>query len=194
VKTAGIILAAGESKRMGRAKAFLPFRGGTFLSTLAETFGAFCSPVIAVFGFDGDAAALRAPAGVTPVVNRGYRRGMLTSLQAGLRSLDLNPAGRVLFTLVDHPAISRQTIASLLETEAAIAIPRTGGQRGHPVLITSAVAEEYLLEPETAKVRDVIDRHAGRILYVDVDDPGIRDDVDDPAVYQALLAREAARL
>jgi hypothetical protein len=61
------------------------------------------------------------------------------------------------------------------------------------VLITRVIAEEYLREPDSAKVRDVIDRHAGRILYIDVDDPGIRDDVDDPAVYQALLAREAAR-
>jgi len=40
----------------------------------------------------------------------------------------------------------------------------------------------------------VIDRHAADILYVDVEDPGIRDDVDDPALYEALLAREAARL
>ncbi|MDE3195168.1 MAG: NTP transferase domain-containing protein, partial [Acidobacteriota bacterium] len=89
MKTAGIILAAGESRRMGRAKAFLPFRGGTFLSTLAATFGAFCSPVVAVFGFEGEAAARKAPAGVRAAINADYRQGMLTSLQAGLRALDL---------------------------------------------------------------------------------------------------------
>jgi len=42
-------------------------------------------------------------------------------------------------------------------------------------------------------VRDVIDRHAGEIEYIDKDDPGISDDIDDPALYEKLLAREAAR-
>ena len=194
MKTAGIILAAGESRRMGRAKAFLPFRGGTFLSTLAGTFLQFCSPVIAVFGFEGDAAAGKAPDGVVPVINREYRVGMLTSLQAGLRALDLRAIDRVLFTLVDHPAVSATTVAALLAKQADIAIPRHDGKRGHPVLMRASVASQYLDEPAGAKVRDVIDRHRDRILYVDVDDPGIHDDVDDPANYQALLAREAARL
>jgi molybdenum cofactor cytidylyltransferase len=193
VRTAGIILAAGESRRMGRAKAFLPFRDGTFLSTLAETFAPFCSPVIAVFGFDGDNAARLAPPGVTPVVNRQYEHGMLTSLQAGLRSLDLPATDRVLFTLVDHPAIAPQTLARLLASDADIAIPRFDGKRGHPVLVSRAIAADFLREPENALVRDVIDRNADRILYIDVNDPGIRDDVDDPSLYEALLAREAAR-
>jgi CTP:molybdopterin cytidylyltransferase MocA len=193
VKTAGIILAAGESRRMGRAKAFLPFRNGTFLSTLADSFGVFCAPLIAVFGFDGDAAAALAPAGVIPVVNREYQGGMLTSLQAGLRALDPGTVDRVLFTLVDHPATAPETVARLIATDAEIAIPRHNGQRGHPVLISRTIGDEYLREPQDAVVRDTIDRHAASIVYVDVNDPGIRDDVDDPAVYAALLAREAAR-
>ena len=49
-----IILAAGESRRMGRPKALLPFRGGTFISVLAGNPGQFCSPVYAVFGFDAE--------------------------------------------------------------------------------------------------------------------------------------------
>jgi len=179
---------------MGRPKAFLPFRDGTFLSTLAETFAPFCSPVVAVFGFDGDAAARLAPPGVTPVINRQYRHGMLTSLQAGLRALDLSATNRVLFTLVDHPAVSPETLARLVATHADIAIPRLDGKRGHPVLISRDIAQALLREPETAMVRDVIDRNIDRILYVDVNDLGIRDDVDDPSLYEALLTREAARL
>ena len=94
---------------MGRAKALLPFRDGTFLSVLAGTLGAFCSPVIAVFGFDGERVSQSAPASVTAVVNHEYQLGMLTSLQTGLRALGSLPA-RVLFTLVDHPAVSRATV------------------------------------------------------------------------------------
>ncbi|HKD04723.1 MAG TPA: nucleotidyltransferase family protein [Bryobacteraceae bacterium] len=194
MKTAGIILAAGESKRMGRAKAFLPFRSGTFLSTLAGAFQPFCDPLIAVFGFDGDAAATLAPNGVQAVVNRDYRLGMLTSLQAGLRAVGLDSIDRVFFTLVDHPAVSSATLEALCGSKAKIAIPRFAGKRGHPVLIGREIAREYLAEPQEALVRDVIDRQADRIEYIEVPDPGIHDDVDDPAVYAALLEREAVRL
>jgi molybdenum cofactor cytidylyltransferase len=181
---------------MGRAKALLPFRDGTFLSVLAGTLAPYCSPIVAVFGFDGETVAFGVPEGVVPVINRDYRLGMLTSLQTGLHALvDPVKAGdgkSVLFTLVDHPAISRATVEKLIAAAAPIAIPRIAGKRGHPVLIRAEIALEFLAEPGTSKVRDVIDRHAEGIRYIDVDDPGICDDVDNPALYEALLAREAA--
>jgi CTP:molybdopterin cytidylyltransferase MocA len=192
VNPAAIILAAGESRRMGRAKAFLPFRGGTFLSNIAGTLGERCSPVIAVFGFDAQKCIeLARPLGVRAVENPNYPLGMLTSLQAGLRVVPKR-CDAVLFTLVDHPAISLSTMEALLRSDALIAIPRFENRRGHPVLIRRAIFEEFLLEPPESKVRDVIDRHAAEIAYIDVADPGISDDIDDPALYEKLLAREAS--
>jgi len=189
-RTAAVILAAGESRRMGRPKAFLPFRGGTFLSNIAGTLAERCSPVIAVFGFDAPGLMRKADAaGITSVENRDYARGMLTSLQAGLRAA--GDCDTVLFTLVDHPAISRATVDALLDSGAPIAIPRFQGKRGHPVCIRRQIVQEFLAEPVESKVRDVIDRHAGEIDYLDVADPGISDDIDDPALYAQLLAREA---
>ena len=177
---------------MGRPKAYLPFRDGTFLSSISGVLGLRCSPVIAVFGFDAERLAGLAPEGVTPVRNPNYEMGMLTSLQAGLRAV---PAAcdTVLFTLVDHPAISGETTDRLLQSDAAIAIPRFAGKRGHPVLVRRRIFEEFLEEPLSAKVRDLIDRHAGEIDYLEVDDPGISDDIDDPQLYEGLLAREALR-
>lgn len=186
-----IILAAGESRRMGRPKALLPFRTGTFLSTLADTLAAFCTPVIAVLGFQGELLAPQVPPGVRAVVNAHYQAGMLTSLQTGLNALDLANADRILFTLVDHPAVSPATITALLKSNAPIAIPRYNGRRGHPVIINATIAREFLDEPVSAKVRYLIDRHSAGIDYIDVPDPGINDDIDDPALYQALLEREA---
>jgi molybdenum cofactor cytidylyltransferase len=192
VNPAAIILAAGESRRMGRAKAFLPFRGGTFLSNIAETLGERCSPVIAVFGFDAQRCMrLAGPLGIRTVENPDYPLGMLTSLQAGLRVLP-NEADAVFFTLVDHPAISHSTVDALLRSEALIAIPRFENRRGHPVLIRRAIFDEFLSEPPASKVRDVIDRHSAEIAYIEVGDPGISDDIDDPALYEKLLAREAS--
>ncbi len=191
MKAAAIILAAGESRRMGRPKATLPFRGGTFLSVLAETLGLFCSTVIAVFGASADALTAAAPAGLKTVANRKWEQGMLTSLQAGLKAVPKS-CDAVLFTLVDHPAVQPSTLAALLQTTEPIAIPRNAGKRGHPVLLTRPLFEEFLREPATSQVRDLINRHADKIEYVEVSDTAIFDDIDDPALYQQLLARESA--
>jgi len=192
VNSAAIILAAGESRRMGRAKAFLPFRGGTFLSNIAGTLCQRCSPVIAVFGFDAQRCIeVARPLGLRTVENPHYSLGMLTSLQAGLRAIP-KPCDAVLFTLVDHPAISLATVDALLRSRALVAIPRFENRRGHPVLIRRAICDEFLREPPESKVRDVIDRHAAEIEYIEVGDPGISDDIDDPALYEQLLAREAS--
>ena len=192
VSTAAIILTAGESRRMGRVKAYLPFRGGTFLSVLSSTFRPHCDAVIAVFGFDGEHLASLAPPEVSTTVNREYELGMLTSLQQGLRFAAASGGfDRYLFTLVDHPAVAASTIRALLDSPARIAIPRTNGKRGHPVLIDRGIAAEFLTEPSSAKVRDTIDRNRDLIDYVDVADLAINDDIDDPALYEALIAREA---
>ena len=201
VKAAGIILAAGESRRMGRPKALLPFRGGTFVSEIAENLGRHCEPVIAVFGFDA-ANVMRSAALIKPlgsfvrVENPLYRMGMLTSLQAGLRAVP-EDCDAVCFTLVDHPAVLPATVDALFggfsQCAAPIAIPRRAGKRGHPVLVRREIMAEFLAEKPEAMVRDVVDRHAAEILYLEVDDRGISDDIDNPALYEELLAREAGR-
>lgn len=180
---------------MGRAKALLPFRGGTFLSTLADTIGKYCEPVYAVFGFDAEQMMKNAPTPLVAVENPDYQQGMLTSLQAGLRAMEEMPE-RVLFTLVDHPAVAGETVRVLLETKletgAVVAMPRYRGKRGHPVLMAASVAREVLAAGREAKLNSVLDRHAAEIRYVDVDDAGVRDDIDDPESYRELLAREGA--
>jgi molybdenum cofactor cytidylyltransferase len=131
------------------------------------------------------------PGNMTAVENPRYQEGMLTSLQAGLRAIPASD--RVLFTLVDHPAIRPETVRAVLQSEAPIAIPRYRGKRGHPVVVSAAIAREFLQEPGTAEVRGVINRHADGIEYVEVDDAAIHDDVDNPELYKALLEREAVR-
>lgn len=190
---AAVVLAAGESRRMGSPKAQLPFRGGTFLSVLAETLGSFCAPVIAVFGFEAPRMMADAPNSVLAVENKDYEQGMLTSLQAGLRAVP-SSAGRILFTLVDHPAVMPTTVEALLRVDAPLAIARYGGKRGHPAIMNREIAETFLAEPATSKMNQLIDRMLHCAVYVDVDDPGVKDDIDDPALYRGLLARENAAL
>jgi molybdenum cofactor cytidylyltransferase len=184
---AGLILAAGESRRMGFPKALLEFRGETFLDGLIRTFGAHCSPVVVVLGAEAERirAGLRAAAGAVIVENRGWKLGQITSMQCGLRAVPAEARG-VLFTLVDHPNVRASTVAELVRQDGALAIPRYAGRRGHPIYFSRELAAEFEAVDPASSARVVLERHAGDIRYIDVDDPGILDDVDDPAAYRRL--------
>lgn len=191
---AGIILAAGESRRMGRDKALLSIGQQTFLGRLAGLFVERLDPVIAVVGHHRDEieAAVKLPEGAAFARNPDYRRGMLTSLQCGLRAL--HPGSQVLFTLVDVAAVSAKSVRLISEAlergSAPIVIPRCEGKRGHPVGIRWQIAEELLaLEPNESP-QTVMRRDRSRVQYLDVDDPFVLRDADTPEQYRGLIADE----
>jgi len=183
----GLILAAGEPRRMGAPKALLPYRGESFLDTLCGLFAAYCDPVIVVLGAAADEIrnAARRPAAF--IVNADFRCGQTSSMQCGLRAVP-DAAEGVLFTLVDHPAVRAETIAALLAPpRPLVRVPLYQGRRGHPVWFSRALIAEFLeLGPDGAG-RDVVRRHAAETEFVDVDDAGIVADIDDPEAYRALV-------
>jgi molybdenum cofactor cytidylyltransferase len=187
VRTAGIILAAGESRRMGTPKALLDYHGQTFLEHLAGVLGACCDSVVAVTGAHD--AQIRA--GIhTPVAlvhNPQWPSGQLTSLQAGLRAVS-SGLDRVLFTLVDHPAIRVETVRAVLASPALFAIPRFQGRRGHPVAFSASLIPEFLALAPSASARDLRERYSDRVAWLDCDDPGIIADIDDPETYRLLVS------
>jgi len=189
VSVAGLILAAGESRRMGSPKALLRYGRETFLDTLTALFQTRCSPVIVVLG--AHAAEIRAGA-LRParfVVNHDWASGMTTSLQCGLRAVPAD-AGGVLFTLVDHPAASPATLDALLAPAGAQApllrVPRYREKRGHPIWFAPQLTPEFLALPAEGAAREVVRRHVDRTEFLDLDDPGIVADIDDPEDYRAL--------
>lgn len=195
MKLAGLILAAGASSRMGRPKALLEFAGETFLDRLIGLLGAHCAPVLVVLGHQAETtrAGLRRAAEATFVLNPDWERGQLSSLQCGLRALP-EDAGGVLFTLVDLPAVQASTVERLtLQARALtppwLVIPRFQGRRGHPVACSRELIAELLALPADAQAKQVIHRRLSEAVFVDVEDPGLLRDVDDPAAYQALLGR-----
>jgi molybdenum cofactor cytidylyltransferase len=179
VNTAAIILAGGASRRMGSPKALLTLNGVSFADGLIAAF-APCDEVVVVLGHDAERIRAGISRTATFVVNPNPERGQLSSLQCGLEAV--SDADAVFFTPVDYPAIGARTVRLLLAHAGRFAMPRFEGRRGHPVLLNRELARELLLCETSA--RDVIRAHDP--VYVDVDDPGILEDVDDPASYARL--------
>lgn len=193
---AGIILAAGASSRMGSPKALLDYRGETFVGRLARVLSASCDPVIVALGYHAETTRSAVPGNAVVMINPAPERGQLSSLQTALAALPPEAEGFA-FIPVDSPAVEPATVERLRDTflrrdpATLFVIPRHQGKRGHPVFATRTVADELLALPATGKASDVVHRHVPHTVYVDVDDPGILVDIDDPAAYRRLAVNRA---
>lgn len=178
---------------MGRSKALLEWGGVTVLDHMIELVGGIADPVIVVAGYGVDEIRER-EAKATLIENPNPERGMLSSLKCGLRAVPPE-AGAVLFTPVDHPAVSAGTLSALAAAAAVgapLAIPVFEGRRGHPVLISCSLIGEILALADDGRASDVIHRHLCRAIMVQVNDRGTVEDIDDPETYERLR-REAGR-
>jgi molybdenum cofactor cytidylyltransferase len=192
---AGLILAAGESSRMGCDKALLEYRGRTFLESIVNTLHeAGVERVIVVLGHHAEEIREAIDLGATEVVvNRDYRLGQTSSLQAGLRALEENEPVGVFLCLVDHPDSAAFTLRQMLRTfkssGAPVVIPEFQGRHGHPILVGRELfAELRALGPDSG-ADSVILKHRAQTRFVEVSDPGILLDVDDPETYKQLTSQ-----
>lgn len=178
---------------MGRPKALLPTPAGeTFLHRMIRIMSAHCDPLVVVVA-PGSESWLNSTNAIA-AVNPDPDRGMLSSLQCGLRRLG-HGAGHIVFTPMDLPSLSEDTVAAVAAAavRAEVVIPRYKADRGHPVAISQAVAHELLaLDPLTANPKDVLRRDDARVLFLDLDDPGAVRDIDEPKDYQDLLQDQQA--
>lgn len=175
---------------MGCAKALLRFRGETFLDHLVGLVAVHCNPVIVVLGHEAEAVRRAMKRDAVIVVNQEYQRGQFSSMQAGLHAVPAEAPG-VLFTLVDHPDPAPATIGQLF-SPALISVPVAQGRKGHPVFFQSCLITEFLSLPADSDARLVFREHASETRYVNVEDAGILDDVDDPEALRAFEQRTSA--
>jgi len=189
---AGLILAAGESSRMGQDKALLTYGGRTFLETIVATLHeAGMERVVVVLGHHAEqiqgAVTLE---GAEIVINHDYARGQTSSLQAGLRALERADLEAVALCLVDHPLVSADTVRRLVvsfrQSGAPVVIPTFRNQRGHPAVISRALFEDLLRLSPDEGANTVIRKHHDAAKSVEVSDEGILIDVDNPDVYRRL--------
>jgi molybdenum cofactor cytidylyltransferase len=188
--TAAIVLAAGLSRRMGRPKLLLEFKGRPVIRHAVErVVAAGLHPVLVVTGAEHDALA-RALAGleVQLAVNPTPESGQGSSVGVGVSAL---PAGTdaVLIALGDQPGVPAEVIPALIEAlkkpGKAIAAPRYADGLGNPVLFGSSVFQELLALGGDRGARSVIERDPSRLAVVEVASPMPRD-IDTPEDYESL--------
>src|SRR5689334_13829218 len=135
----GILLAAGESRRMGFPKPLLRLNGQTFLSHLAWSMLTGVERLIIVLGAHRDAVSAAVPVDdrIITVDNPDYKLGQLSSIKRGLLTVSAH-ADAAIVHLVDHPTVLAQTFGRLADeyviSRQPILVTRCGGRRGHPVL------------------------------------------------------------
>ncbi len=197
----GVILAAGESSRMGRDKALLPWppiadaqalTRDTFLSAAIRSLGLSADFVVIVVGKNEAALAPVAYAnGAAVVTNPDPSQGQFSSLQVGLREVLNRGRDGAIVTLVDRPPAQEATVRALRDAFDVAAhtiwavVPEFSGKHGHPYV----AGREMMEARATENARDIEHRLQEHIQYLAVDDPFVALNINTPEDYAALLAR-----
>jgi molybdenum cofactor cytidylyltransferase len=185
-----ILLSAGSSLRMGTPKALLKLGGKTFLQHLVDVVqDAGVEDVHVVLG--AEAETLRSQLSWYHgdiVINTHWQSGQLSSILAGIHSLNNETCSGALICPVDHPQITSGLIQELYrvfdESKKQIVIPTYQGRRGHPVLLSSTLFPEINNAPAEIGLRYVVHAHEDDIAEVPTAEHGVIINIDTPDDYQ----------
>jgi molybdenum cofactor cytidylyltransferase len=188
-----VLLAAGESTRMGQPKPLLPWGEVPVVQFqvrgLAE---AGAARVVVVLGHLAEevALAVQGSESLSVVINDDYCQGKTTSIKTGLRYVCPDTED-VLLLSVDQPRpihILRQLIETHTQGQSLITQPSYQDKGGHPIIFSgSLVGELRDITEEREGIREVVCRHADQICRVPIDDPLVLLDLNTPEDYQRSL-------
>jgi len=180
---AGLLLAAGEGRRLGTPKALVSLDGELLVDrAVAALADAGCAPVLVVLGARaGDVVARARLDGAVVVVNDGWAEGIGSSLRVGLQALSELGAARVVVALADQPRIGADVVRRLVSHPADVAAVAAsyGGRAGNPVRLDASVwAEVSATANGDVGARAWMRAHPERVQVVACDDLGSDDDID----------------
>lgn len=194
---AALILSAGASSRMGRPKALIPYREVTFLEHLIQVTRHPRIGVTRVVLGAGAEEIRKITKLEDPLVvlNPQWQKGQLSSVCAGIRSLDGIETEGIILCPVDHPLVSARLVADLVLqfylNNKFIVLPTFNTRRGHPVIFASTLYPELLEAPADKGARAVVWAHSSDILEVPTSEEGVVLNINDPDMLRHAVEPDA---
>jgi nicotine blue oxidoreductase len=189
---AGVVPAAGASRRMGRDKRLIQRDGVAVLElTVASLRQGGIGPIVVVLEPDSPCLELPGLAGAIVAINPRPERGMLSSIRAGLARVPAEAAAAAVLP-GDHPFVPPEAIAALLgafaRSRPPLLAPRYGDspRRGHPLLMRRDLFAEAAACDDAVGLRQLLERRAADVVEVRLDLPGADDDLDEPGDLERL--------
>ncbi len=189
-----IVLAAGQSKRMGRAKQLLPFGSGTILETVIKTLSrAKVDEIILVLGYKGEEIGESLSCHPTKtVINPSYEEGMGSSIVCGLKAVDEN-ADAVMIVMGDQPLINAEVIDRLVkeygDSDRGIVVPLYKMRRGNPVIFDIKYRDRLSKLRGDIGGREIVDSGSEDVLEVNIESDAVICDIDEEGEYLRQLER-----
>lgn len=195
ITAAVIVLAAGDSTRMGRPKALLDWHGRPLIEhVLATAREGGCARSLVVLGRDAESIMAAADLGDAMVlINPDPAQGQISSTRLGMQNLDFSTDCGVIWP-VDCPLVQAADVRALVDSYVKwrtslmrIFVPTHKGRRGHPMLVDIGFRQPFMELPPGATARKVIDDNHTQVMEVPTDNPGVLADIDTPQEYRAAL-------
>jgi len=184
-----LIVAAGMSSRMGEFKPMLSIGSISVAQRVIATLQqAGATKIVMVTGYNATVLERHLSGnGIIFLRNEQYETTqMFDSVKIGLRYLQ-DKCDKLLFTPVDVPLFTAQTVTTLLESGSALACPMCNGKQGHPIVIANELIPEILRDCGEMGLKGAMDRCSVPLQRINVDDPGTIHDADTPEDFSALV-------
>ncbi len=178
-----IILAAGESRRMGFPKMLLPFGDTTIIETIIHNVSqSVANDIMVVLGAEKEAIAVKVKKTNTRYCfNETYKDGMLSSVKCGFNNIPFDFSAALIFP-GDQPMITTMTINKVVNaflfSGKGLIIPVHKNKHGHPLLIDRKYKNEIENISPSIGLQALADRFSNDVFEVKTDDPGILKDID----------------
>jgi len=187
-----IVLAAGQSHRMGTQKLLLPFGTTTVIAHIVDQLlRSIIDNVYVVVGYERNRIAKELSGRpISIVTNPDYTAGMLSSVRCGLQALP-KKCEAVLVALGDQPSITSKLVDEMVQsftrTNKGILVPLYRGKHGHPILFSELYYDEILTRYDNVGLRGLLHAHPEDIFELNVSTSAVLLDMDSPEDYQRQL-------
>jgi len=185
-----VVLAAGESRRMGANKLLLEIKGKRMIERIISSFDDVVDELIIVLGHKPESVApVLKELGARWVVNENYAEGMASSFKKGL--CELKHCDAVFLALGDQPFVDQNFLVKAVDAwkgGAKIVSPVHKTKKGHPVLFDRSLFDEILSLQKHEMIRDIIHRHDSELRLVEAGEWAIVD-LDSPEDFRKILKK-----